>query len=210
MASPGQCNGACYRAQRAYRLGLLPQALSLLSDCETLHFVTLASPHWRRPVGQIHTVRPDAIKQWLRRRLLRTQPATIAIGGIEVSFNVERDGSTSWAPHVHMIVANVSAAAIKSAFATDRFTALKSKSEKPLRVEPVTDLGKQLGYCVKGHVVERVAYIGSHGRQTRKTNRLRADLLAEYDRWLAASNVADRLILIGVRWYPTDQRLRVL
>ena len=109
-----------------------------------------------------------------------------------------------------MIVANASATAVKVAFSTDRFIALKFKNEKPLRVEPVTDLNKQLGYSVKGHGGERVAFPGSHGRQARTKNRLRADLLAEYDRWLAASNVADRLILIGVRWYPTDRRLRVL
>lgn len=150
------------------------------------------------------------MKQWLRRRLQHTAPAAIAIGGIEASLNVELDRSENWAPHAHMIVANASAKAIKEAFSTDRFIALKFKNEKPLHVVPVTDLSKQLCYSVKGHGVARVAFPGSHGRQARTPNRLRADLLAEHDRWLAASNVADRLILIGVRWYPTDRRLRVL
>ena len=65
--------------------------------------MTITHPKWELPVGKLAEANIPAVRQWLYRRFKKLGTGVIAIGGFEVSFNVELDGTSTWAGHVHLV-----------------------------------------------------------------------------------------------------------
>jgi hypothetical protein len=85
---------------------MVTEAHRLLSTLPgPLSFVTIAHPKWKLPVRNLDEANINAVRQWLYRRFKKLDTSVIAVGGFEVSLNVELDGTSRWAGHIHMVVA---------------------------------------------------------------------------------------------------------
>jgi hypothetical protein len=73
------CCGACHFAMRRHRLALIPQACELFDDAEEVHQVNIVHPSWVRPRKHLDEARPEAAKQWVRRRLEKLDRRILAV-----------------------------------------------------------------------------------------------------------------------------------
>jgi hypothetical protein len=81
--------------------------------------VTIAHPKWELPVGNLDEANINAVRQWLYRRFKKLENGGVAVGGFEVSLNIELDGRRYWAGHVHLVVAGYDKPSLKKS-TTDR------------------------------------------------------------------------------------------
>jgi hypothetical protein len=95
----------------------------------------------------------------------------IAVGGFEASLNIELDGTSTWAGHVHLVIAGSDRQSLKKAFQIEKHYRSKPYL-RPVDVRAVDDLGRQLGYSFKRIARRRVAYIDGQGRQNRNQSNL--------------------------------------
>jgi hypothetical protein len=171
-----------------------------------LFFVTITHPKWELPVGQLAEANIPAVRQWLYRRFKRLGWGVIAVGGFEASLNVELDGTSTWAGHVHLVVAGTDRQNLKKALQVEKHHRSKPYL-RPVDVRAVDDLGRQLGYSLKRIARRRVAYIDGQGRQNRNQSNLSSSEQREFDGWLLGLAVGARTILIGCRAHGTKLRL---
>lgn len=195
------CSEACWFGERVAYLQLVTQAHDLLVWAEApLWFVTAYDPRYRRGPGELSTLPLDGVRQGLRRRLQKLEREwgpIQAFGGIEASFEVERDGSSYWGPHTHQVVVThcppqVLRLGLLPASALD-------PGSRPVVIKPVTNLANLLSYCLKRQPAERAAFLGTRGTQDRAKHSVSASLKLEYDLWLLSLRPTTRLILRGLR-----------
>ena len=120
--------------------------------------------------------------------------------------NLELDGTSTWAGHVHFVVAGSDRHSLKKAFQIERYYRVKPYL-RPVDVRAVDDLGRQLGYSLKRIARRRVAYIDGQGRQNRNQSNLSSSEQREFDGWLLGLPVGARTILIGCRAHGSRLRL---
>ena len=89
-----------------------------------------------------------AVKQWLYRRFKQLGTTVIAVGGFEVSLNVDLDGTSCWAGHVHLVVAGSDKPSLKKALQIEKHYRSRPYS-RPVDVRDVDNLGRRLGYSLK-------------------------------------------------------------
>jgi hypothetical protein len=184
-------------ASRRYRLSLIPQALDLLEGHSgPLYFVTVARPSWQRLVGQLQSANINSARQWLARRLRGLPSFVVAIGGFDVSLNVEMDGERTWSGHLHLVIAGASKVELARVL---RLNDHKQRHAKALRIDEVGNLAIRLGYCIKRIAKRRVAYIGPNGRQQRRELPLKPNEQVEFDSRLLTLPVGARTLLFGCR-----------
>jgi hypothetical protein len=197
LRSGGVALEADWVASRNHRLRLIPQALDLLRNhTGPLHFVTIARPCWQFPVGKLHDANIKPVRQWLARRFRRLTPFVVAVGGFDVSLNVELDGGRVWSGHLHLVVAGAKKADLAR---TLRLSDQKEKHAKALRIDEIGHLAVRLGYSLKRIAKRRVAYIGTNGRQQRRELPLLPSEQVEFDSWLLTLQVGARTLLFGCR-----------
>jgi hypothetical protein len=121
--------------------------------------------------GELDEANIPAVTQWLYRRFKRLGPGVIAVGGFEASLNIELDGTSTWAGHVHLVIAGSDRQSLKKAFQIEKHYRSKPYL-RPVDVRAVDDLGRQLGYSFKRIARRRVAYIDGQGRQNRNQSNL--------------------------------------
>lgn len=193
------CSGGCYYGVRDLRLDLITDAFKKISTmnvpvCE----VSIAHPNWIRPIGSLNEISIENARQWNYRRLAQLNQACIAVGSFEVCVNRELDGSKHWAGHIHEITAGPSKRELDEILKV-KSNAL-SKHAQPIRVTPIENLGRQLGYALKRLVKLRSAYRSTKtGRQTRNKLPPRREHWAEHDQWLLGLPVSARVIKYGSR-----------
>jgi hypothetical protein len=193
-------------ASRRYRASLIPQAYDLLKDHSgPLCFVTIVHPKWERPVGQLVDANIDAATQWLGRRLQTLPCPVLVIGGYEASLRVELNGETYWAGHLHFVLAGAAEHELKAALKIEQ-RYRKRRYAKPVKVLPVGNLAKRLGYCTKRIVKRSVAYTGTNGRQQRRELPLTARHQIEFDSWLLGLPTGSRTVLFGCRLHHGQLR----
>jgi hypothetical protein len=201
------CRDGCWFASRRHRYQMITQGHRLLSNQPgELLFVTITHPKWEVPVGALNKANIPAVRQWLYRRFKRLSTSAIAIGGFEASLNVELDGTSAWAGHVHLVVAGTDKVTLKKAFQIEKHYRSKPYL-RPVDVRAVADLGRQLGYSLKRIARRRVAYIDGQGRQNRNQTNLSSSEQREFDGWLLGLPAGARTILIGCRAHGTKLRL---
>jgi hypothetical protein len=200
------CRDGCWFASRQHRYQMITEAHRLLGQAGDLHFVTITHPKWELPVGELSQSNIPAVRQWLYRRFKKLSTSAIAVGGFEASLNIELDGASTWAGHVHLVVGGSDRASIKTAFQIEKH--YRSKPHlRPVDVRKVDDLGRQLGYSLKRIARRRVAYIDGQGRQNRNQCNLSSSEQREFDGWLLGLPVGARAILIGCRAHAGQLRL---
>jgi len=203
-----QCPDGCWFASRRYRYLMILEAYRLLSTHSgDLSFVSVAHPRWERSQGSLCQANVDAARQWLYRRFTKLGGNVIAVGGFEPSLNVELDGRSYWAGHVHLVVAGATKDAIKRILSIEkRYRA--TPYARPVDVRDVGNLCRQLGYSLKRFAERRIAYIDEQGRQNRRPLPLNSTEQREFDAWLLSLPVGARTILIGCRLHGS--RLHVV
>jgi hypothetical protein len=148
---PGLCAGApcrdgCWFASRDHRYQMITEGHRLLSNLPgDLLFVTITHPKWELPIGKLAEANIRAVRQWLYRRFKRLGASAIAVGGFEVSLNIELDGTNTWAGHVHLVVAGTDKQSLKKAFQIEKHYRARPYL-RPVDVRDVGNLGRQLGY----------------------------------------------------------------
>jgi hypothetical protein len=201
------CRDGCWFASRRHRYQMITEAHRLLSDQPgDLLFATITHPKWELPVGKLAKANIPAVRQWLYRRFKNLGTNVIAVGGFEASLNVELDGTSTWAGHVHLVVGGSDRASIKTAFQIEKHYRVKSYL-RPVDIRDVGCLGRQLGYSLKRIARRRVAYIDGQGRQNRNQSNLTSSEQREFDGWLLGLPVGARTILIGCRAHGKRLRL---
>jgi hypothetical protein len=207
---PGYCAGdpcsdGCWFASRRWRYVLIREGHRLLSACSALHFVSVAHPRWEIDVGKLRQANIPATRQWLYRRFRRLDGTAIAIGGYEVSLNVDLDGCVYWAGHVHLLAAGARKNDIKRILSIQK-QYRATRYARLVDIREVDNLGRQLGYSLKRFAQRRVAYIDEQGRQNRRVVPLKASEQREFDAWLLGLPVGARTILIGCRLHGSRLR----
>jgi hypothetical protein len=201
------CRDGCWLASRRHRYQMITEGHRLLSSQPgDLLFATITHPKWEKPVGNLSEANIGAVKQWLYRHFKELGPGVIAIGGFEVSLNIELDGTSTWAGHVHLVVAGTDKDSLKKALQIERHHRTKPYL-RPVDVRAVPDLGRQLGYSLKRIARRRVAYIDGQGRQNRNQSNLTSSEQREFDGWLLDLPVGARTILIRCRAHAGQLRL---
>jgi hypothetical protein len=201
------CRDGCWFASRRHRYQMITEGHRLLSSLPgDLFFVTITHPKWELPVGQLAEANIPAVRQWLYRRFKRLGSGVIAVGGFEASLNVELDGASTWAGHVHLVISGSDKKSLKQALQIEKHHRSKPYL-RPVDVRAVPDLGRQLGYSLKRIARRRVAYIDGQGRQNRNQSNLSSSEQREFDGWLLGLAVGARTILIGCRAHGKRLRL---
>jgi len=201
------CLDGCWFATRRYRFQTITAAYSLLSTHPgELWFVSVAHPKWERPIGKLSEASINAVRQWIYRRFKRLDEGVTAVGALEFSLNVELNGATFWAGHVHLVVAGANKSDLKEACQLENRYRTKSYV-RPVDIRQVHNLGRQLGYSLKRFAQRRLAYIDEQGRQNRRALPLTSLEQREFDRWLLGLPVGARTILFGCRLHGSQLRL---
>jgi hypothetical protein len=201
------CRDGCWFASRRHRYQMITEGHQLLSNQPgDLYFVTVTHPKWELPVEKLAEANIPAVRQWLYRRSRQLGTSVTAVGGFEVSLNIELDEISTWAGHVHLVVAGSDRQSLKKAFKIENHYRSKPYL-RPVDVRTVENLGRQLGYSLKRIARRRVAYIDGQGRQNRNQSNLSSSEQREFDGWLLGLAVGARTILIGCRAHGTKLRL---
>jgi hypothetical protein len=132
-----------------------------------LYFVSVAHPKWELPVGNLEQANINAVRQWLYRRFKQLDTTVVAVGGFEASLNVDLDGTSTWAGHVHLVVAGSDKPSLKRALQIEKHYKSRPYS-RPVDVRDVDNLGRRLGYSLK-RIARRRAYIDGGRTGTRQT-----------------------------------------
>ena len=190
-----ECRDGCHYATRRLRHDLVPRAAQIFSAHEgPLWFVTIIYPEWSWPSTEPFD--PERIQQaqrWTADRLNRLKvPNLLAVGAWEMCLNVELDGSRHWSGNVHLIIAGACHAALKEALAIEDAAAL-APNTKPVVIQKVGKLGRQLAYSIKLFAEQRVAYI-ERDRQNRRHLPLKPIDQLYYDRALCSLHIASRVL----------------
>jgi hypothetical protein len=200
------CRDGCWFASRRHRYQTITEGHRVLGQAGDLHFITITHPKWELPVGKLAEANVPAARQWLYRRFKRLGTKAIAVGGFEVSLNVELDGTTTWAGHAHLVISGTDRPSLKKAFQIEKHYRVKPYL-RPVDIRDVGNLGRQLGYSLKRIARRRVAYIDGQGRQNRNQSNLSSSEQRESDGWLLGLPVGARTILIGCRAHGSRLRL---
>jgi hypothetical protein len=206
LCASTSCQDGCWFASRRHRYKMITEAHRMLSGRPgDLLFVTVTHPNWELPLGKLGEANISTARQWLYRRFKRLGSGVVAVGGFEASLNVELDGTSTWAGHVHLVVAGVDRKYVRKALQLE--ARHRKRYARPLDVRDVANLGRQLGYSLKRIARRRVAYIDRQGRQNRNHTNLSSAEQREFDGWLLGLLVGDRTILIGCRAHAGQLRL---
>ncbi len=136
-----------------------------------------------------------------------------AIGGIDFSFNEDRDQMYKpfWCPHIYVIcsVASEDRArhALKNVFRHDY------RIPRPVKISTFNNSARRRSYAFKTEFIRRIGYeeIKSNGRKCRNTSRdkLRTAERLELFRYLNRCGLAQFLIFKGCKPVTDDMRVRI-
>jgi hypothetical protein len=84
------CLDGCWFASRHHRYQMITEAHRLFAtQTGDVVFVTVAHPKWELPIGHLDQANIYSVRQWLYRRLKQLGTSVVALGGFEVSLNVD-------------------------------------------------------------------------------------------------------------------------
>lgn len=201
---PGLCSAACWVKRREYRAYLIPEATRLMFGySKYVHTVSVVHPRYQVAPGKLSQFSLGAFKQQLARRLKKLERSigkrVVAIGAIELTLDVELDGTTVWSPHAHLVVwGNVTKKQFRKALLPSK--KFRHPREKLVVVKPALAPGRALGYATKRHPQLRQAYKSEkNGRQHRRKVKLPTSALNEHDTWLLSVPRDEPFFLHGIR-----------
>ena len=156
----------------------------------------------RRPPGKLDELALPAMKDRLRKQLVRRGLGHVAvIGSIDFSFNedAEHRWSSHWQPHWQLAVTGCSErdliGALKAHFPAD------DAAPRPIYTSAIQDPIEQLSYLLKPFFSRRVSYIDDQGQANTRNAPLKPQQLTEIAVFMAQYEMTDRLFLQNVRRY---------
>lgn len=196
-----KCPAACHRAALFHRCDISLDYRKLLAEASGPKYaVTLVLPQWRREVGDLATFSLSGAQQKLRSLLRKIEGYDpVLVGGFEVSLNTDLSKECFWQWHAHFIVTSVPEAELKRVLMPPP-EELAPWVPRPLRVDKVLKLTRQLGYAMKGFPKARTAYVDEQRQQRRhRGHRLDAAHQREHELFMAALTTEQVLITVGIR-----------
>ena len=191
------CRDGCNRGSRRRRIEMLESAVPIFQNHSGPVFsVTIVHPKWELESGQLSSIKLLTIRQWWARRLNDIPSNIIALGNIEVTWNIEPDDWAHWAGEIQAVVAGATAAQLRKAFAG---IPKRSPNAKPVMISRINDLPRKLAYAQK-HLVERRTAFQSqvNGRQARGHMPPPWARWAEHDAWLLGLPLGARTLTFGL------------
>jgi hypothetical protein len=190
----------CSECRRRYRMREVGETLRLLENTPPEQgqgpwMVTLVPADQRKAPNQLHTFQPRTLIERVKRQLKRGGLTLVAIGGVEISYEVDAEANPSkaWQPHLHLIVWGCSRKQLKEAL-KPHYPAT-NEVKRPVLVQEVGDAAGASSYCFKPFF----------GRHTRKGGRrgpvqaLKPSAFLELAKFLDQTTMNALRILIGVR-----------
>lgn len=198
---PLKCTAVCPMARKLGVLGLVSfMAEAIGSDRDDVHLVTLVDPRWLREIGDLASFDVGKAKQVVANRFNKLDArGFVAVGGFEATVNIEMDGSSHWAPHIHLVVAGATAEALHETFMPPDATRRSRSVLRPVWVVQVSGLIGALCYALKGDGGRRTAYLTADGKIGRRDQRLIGEHAVEYAAWQKAHRLEQLLTWHGIR-----------
>ena len=152
----------------------------------------------------------------IKHALAKTHVA-VAIGGIDLSFNEDRDGKYQqvWTPHLYLITTTKNKRALKRELAK-RFPRAAT-SPRPIKISRFKNKACRRSYALKTQFFRRIGYDQTNKcedrvRKCRNTSRdkLRARERLELFLYLDQIGLASRPFFLGVKPHVSSRRVRLL
>lgn len=165
--------------------------------------------------GQLHSV--DTVN--LQRRLkyaLDTVGISAAIGGIDFSFNEDREGKYQpfWCPHFYLITSTKDKKALRKRLR--RIFLRMEEVPRPVRISPFENIARRRSYALKMNFRRRIGYYqiknqnGKIGkRRNTSRDKLRADERLELFLYLDKIGLASRIIFWGAKPVVNSCRVKI-
>lgn len=195
--TPQRCQAACLIGHWEWRAGIIMKAYDrLIDEADTAVLVTVVHGNWRRELGELEELKPEALHRWLQRRL-RQCPRVRGIAFVDVSLNTELGGSQHWQGHIHAVLTGGTPEEVKAALTIRQTPTVP----KPVMVKQIEEgeLARTLAYVIKPLPEGRVAYIAATGRQRQRYVNVPRGQLREHDQWRMSMRMPARLVIIGMR-----------
>lgn len=225
-SSSSECrSGACPVCVRKFRKTLLREGRRVLRRKKVVR-VSWVPPGGIISFGELSSIDLARFAAKMLRALQRSlPPMTVAIGGIDISLNVNENRDAAWQIHGYALV---TLPAIGGRTSSDLRKALRrglslcDVAARPLHVSEVRsgDFDRVLSYAIKADFYRRSSYAyirRETGRSSRNTRpqALPADAAVQLALWLDRFPLGARLLLVGLRRYgqatrPTLRATQVL
>ena len=140
-----------------------------------------------------------------------------AVGGIDFSFNEDRNGSYSpfWSPHLYVITILGDKAKIRTELA--EFFKRCHTVPRPLKITPFYNNARRRSYALKTYFARRIAYEQTKGhagkrRRCRNTSfdKIRSADPVELLLFLDSSGLAQRPFFLGCKPHVTSRSVKLL
>ncbi|MES0058398.1 hypothetical protein [Mesorhizobium sp. M0041] len=197
------CNAACVFGERREVNRLVRQGGRLLKKGSKPWFITVTDPNYFKEPGRLGELSVNGLFQGLRRRL-REAPENWAtariVGGLDIAYNRELDGSEFWAPHLHLVASvDATAAEIRRVFKPRRSppAGLVGDTFRPVNVKPTDNLANALAYALKPTIAGREAVLDGRGNIDRRRFQVSEAAKLEHDLWLLSMRPRHRSFLSG-------------
>jgi len=168
------------------------------------------------PPGQLQSL---SIRNFYRRikYALGKAGIEVGVGGIDFSFNEDREGRYQpfWTPHLYVITSARNKKLLKKEL-TKCFPG-SVMTPRPIKISPFQNTKRRRSYALKTYFVRRIGYnqtkkIGNQVRKCRNTSRdkLRAGERLELFLFLDRIGLAMRPFFLGVKPHVSSKRVRLL
>ena len=211
------CSGACLECRRFLQRWFVRKSKSLIDsviDKRDQRLVAISIIP-ARPI-----VRPGELTRFslfdLQQRLkfaLKKIGLEAVIGGIDISFNEDRDGKYPqfWCIHIYVIASVENKGRVKRLL--KKIYKPDARIPRPVKMSEFNNSARRRSYAFKTEFIRRIGYdeIKPSGRACRNTSRdkLRAKERLELFRYLAECGLASRLIFRGAKPVVSSHRVSI-
>lgn len=196
-SAPETCREVCLLGKWKHRADIIAKAYDkLIDEADTALLLTVVRESWGQELGNLNRLKPETPQRWLQRRLEHL-PGLRGIAHVDVSLNIELDGTQHWQGHIHAVLTGGTPEEIKAALKIRPTSAVP----KPVMLKPIRegDLARTLAYVTKPLPEGRVAYVAATGRQRQRYVNVPSGHLREHDEWRMSMLMPARLVIIGMR-----------
>ena len=155
-------------------------------------FVTVCDVKDRQPIGNLKFFDPNTIlRRWqlFLSLIRRCYPKALSFVTIEISASKDINGHIVFEPHLHGIIIGPSKVEVQNLL-KEQLTQSQPKRSKPVKVVPISDLGRVFSYSLKVRPELRSTYLSSGGDKRRRDNLMIGIPLREWLLWMSTHNTS--------------------
>jgi hypothetical protein len=192
------CSAACHFGDRNQFLKLQQQARELLLQTGLpVWTTTIVWRKYRTKVLADFSV--NAMQQALRRKFSKAEAEfglpIFAFGGIEASYDIQLNGSASWSPHIHVMIATAIPKKILKPLLRGRKYPKHSKPVVMKDPETPERFANGFSYATKRAPAQRTRLRDAEGNKYWDKQAVEAAQRVEYDLWLLGLNNTQTLAM---------------